>query len=66
MGPKTTSSFIFKGGGVPPPLAGDKIDTPWDIGLMVATKDLIMGKKTVIMTKKILDTKKLHRQHLHA
>ena len=34
MGPKTTPSLISKGGNqIPPPLAWDKIDTPWEIGL---------------------------------
>ena len=36
MGPKTTPSFISKGGIIsdtPPPLVWDEIDTPWEIGL---------------------------------
>ena len=36
MGPKTTPSLISKGGyQIPPPLAWDEIDTPWDIGLII-------------------------------
>ena len=67
MGPKTTPSLISRGGiRYPPPLAGDEIETPWEMGLRLyfGLNCTLCGLEMIVLAQNDTEIMKTFHNHI--